>query len=219
MIIYLYVKQHSITGLKYFGKTVSKDPFKYLGSGKYWVPHIKKHGKQYIKTLEVWGFDNQEMCTEFALNFSKENNIVESNEWANLCEENGIGFTLTEIQKIKIAKASKGNKNGMFGKTHTDEVKSILAEKATNRFKGKSYEELYGEEKAKRLKFKRSEIAKMKNNTGQHNPMLGSKHKEESKKLQSYRAKNRPKLECSYCGIICASSQFNRWHGDKCKSR
>jgi hypothetical protein len=36
----LYVKTHNITGLKYFGKTTN-DPFKYKGSGKYWLDHLK----------------------------------------------------------------------------------------------------------------------------------------------------------------------------------
>jgi hypothetical protein len=90
MIIYLYIKQHSITKLKYFGKTMKRDPFKYNGSGDYWISHITKHGKKYIKTLEIWGFDDQQLCTDFALTFSAENNIVESDEWANLRPENGI---------------------------------------------------------------------------------------------------------------------------------
>lgn len=46
MIIYLYVKRHKVTGMKYFGKTVKKDPYKYNGSGLYWVRHIKKYGKK-----------------------------------------------------------------------------------------------------------------------------------------------------------------------------
>ena len=33
---WLYIKQHNITKLKYFGKTVRKDPIKYKGSGTYW---------------------------------------------------------------------------------------------------------------------------------------------------------------------------------------
>lgn len=90
MIVYLYIKQHSITGLKYFGKTVARDPFKYGGSGSYWTNHCNKHGKEHVKTVEIWGFDDQELCTEFALKFSEENNIVESKEWANLIEENGL---------------------------------------------------------------------------------------------------------------------------------
>jgi hypothetical protein len=88
--IYLYVKQHSITKLKYFGKTQSSNPYKYPGSGSYWSKHIRKHGKSHILTLEIWGFDDQQLCTEFALKFSEENNIVESKDWANLRPENGI---------------------------------------------------------------------------------------------------------------------------------
>lgn len=49
-MIYLYVKTHNITKLKYFGKT-KKDPYIYKGSGKYWLNHIKKHG--YDVTTEI----------------------------------------------------------------------------------------------------------------------------------------------------------------------
>lgn len=87
--VYLYVKQHSITGLKYFGKTTSSNPFKYNGSGKRWLNHIKKHGIKHIKTIDVWGFDDEDLCSSFALEFSKQNNIVESSDWANLAPENG----------------------------------------------------------------------------------------------------------------------------------
>ena len=44
MTIYLYVKTHNVTGLKYLGQTSSNDPYKYQGSGKYWRLHLKKHG-------------------------------------------------------------------------------------------------------------------------------------------------------------------------------
>jgi len=43
MTIYLYLKTHNKTGLKYLGKTI-QNPYKYQGSGEYWIPHIKKHG-------------------------------------------------------------------------------------------------------------------------------------------------------------------------------
>lgn len=158
MIIYLYVKQHSITGLKYFGKTEQTNPFKYLGSGKRWKRHINKHGKEYIKTLEVWGFDNQELCTEFALKFSRENNIVESNEWANLKIEDGFqgGFPQSAYEKCTRFKNKKhnentkklyseqrlGNNNGMFGRKHNDETKQKLKQKSAIRQLTRPKEEL-----------------------------------------------------------------------------
>jgi hypothetical protein len=86
---YLYIKQHSITRLKYFGKT-SKNPHKYQGSGKYWLKHINKHGKQFVKTIWVSDLYYDTSIKEIALHFSVENNIVESKDWANLVLENGL---------------------------------------------------------------------------------------------------------------------------------
>lgn len=93
-MIYLYLKQHKITGLKYFGRTTSRNPFKYKGSGTRWGYHCSKHGWEHVITVDVWGFDTQEACTEFALLFSRENNIVESQEFANLEIEDGINGKL-----------------------------------------------------------------------------------------------------------------------------
>lgn len=151
-IIYLYVKQHSITGLKYFGKTIT-NPFKYSGSGKYWKSHIKKNGTQHIKTIDVYGFDDQELCTEFAINFSIENNIIESEEWANLVIEDArqnyaepykepkqltmfkyfrytnTGNKHTSAQKNKWSNDRKGEGNSFYNKNHNDETKKKIGTK------------------------------------------------------------------------------------------
>jgi hypothetical protein len=107
---YLYIKQHSISGLKYFGKTTKKDPIKYLGSGTYWRNHIKKYGKRYVTTLWYKIFNDEKECIEYALKFSIENNIVKSNEWANQMLEDGIngkgcpGRIMHETTRILISK-------------------------------------------------------------------------------------------------------------------
>ena len=85
---WLYIKQHTVTGLKYFGKT-TRDPKKYKGSGKRWFNHLNTHGYT-VKTIWAQLFTNKTELVEFALNFSKNNNIVESSEWANLIPENGL---------------------------------------------------------------------------------------------------------------------------------
>ncbi len=51
----------------------------------------------------------------------------------------------------------RGKFNPMYGRTHTNAVKSRLSEMATRNFKGKSYNELYGFEKSIELKKIRSE--------------------------------------------------------------
>ena len=109
MKIYLYVKQHKITKLKYFGMTATKDPYTYLGSGLHWRRHLKIHGKD-IDTLEVWEFNNTDKCEEFALGFSKKNNIVESKDWANLRPENG------KDGRAPGSPGLKGEKNPLWGK-------------------------------------------------------------------------------------------------------
>jgi len=120
MTIYLYTKTHSITGLKYFGKTV-RNPYTYNGSGLYWKRHIRKYGTEHIITENVWEFECQEKATNFALRFSMENNIVESAEWANMKNEDAlagwgignkhnVGRTLTEDHRRKISKSHMGLK-------------------------------------------------------------------------------------------------------------
>ena len=69
--IYLYIKTHNITGLKYLGKT-KQDPFKYKGSGKRWRYHIRKHGNDV--TTEVIG-------------------VFETNEQLRLVSENNMNET------------------------------------------------------------------------------------------------------------------------------
>lgn len=58
-------------------------------------------------------------------------------------------------------KARPGILNGMYGKTHTDAVKQKIGQITKDRLSGKSYNELYGEEKAQELKKSRSEKLKL----------------------------------------------------------
>ena len=144
MITYLYVKRHKVTGLKYFGKTI-QNPYTYKGSGTYWKRHIKVHGVEFIETIDVWGFDVQSLCTEFAIKFSIDNNIVESSYWANLAIENGIsggpmhqgkrhsteskkkmsnrriGIPIPDHIRSKMSQSKIGCKNPSFGRSHSKE--------------------------------------------------------------------------------------------------
>lgn len=147
MKIYLYIKTHNITKLKYFGKT-NKDPFKYRGSGTYWKKHIKKHG--YDVTTEIIGcYTDKTECSTFALKFSKENDIVKSPEWANLIEENGLDgaplnhpghkFTKNELEKMSISSknrwANEDYKSNMI-KKHKDRWTDDMRNKQSQRLKG-----------------------------------------------------------------------------------
>ena len=122
---YLYVKQHTKTGLKYFGMTTKKDPYKYLGSGQYWRRHLKAHGYE-IDTIELWAFNNIDDCEKFALDFSKKYNIVESKEWANLRPEHGRTGNPVGSPGMKKEKNPNWGKtkeqNSFYGKKHKPET-------------------------------------------------------------------------------------------------
>ena len=108
---FLYIKQHSVTGLLYFGKTfgIHRKVDKYPGSGKYWSNHIRKHGKEHVITLWYCLFYDRDECKNFALSFSKLHNITESKAWANLkpeTGEDGGAFNHTPESRLKISIAS-----------------------------------------------------------------------------------------------------------------
>jgi len=145
----LYIKVHTKTGMKYFGKSIKKDITKYHGSGKYWKKHIEKHGKQHIQTLWIseWFYSENEI-TKFCQNFCKENDIVNSIEWANLKEENGFdggklpdyalqsisnklkGRTKEQYQYLKVAAEKKSrtmrDPNGTYQKKSRHKIKKWL---------------------------------------------------------------------------------------------
>ena len=139
---YLYVKTHNTTGLKYFGKTVKPDPYKYKGSGTYWLRHLKIHGSDV--TTEILGlFDDKYHIEFYANEFSYINDIVNSADWANLMIENGIhgngcdwNTPDAEEKKARISKTLTGRKHPEPGKKRTpysQERKDAIAKKATGR--------------------------------------------------------------------------------------
>lgn len=111
---YLYIKQHSITGKCYFGKTTAKDPVKYLGSGLHWARHIKIHGKEHIETLWFKLFTDQSECTRVALLFSEQQDIVKSDRWLNFKPENGLDGGKQKGIKFSAEHMEKWQKAGQI---------------------------------------------------------------------------------------------------------
>jgi hypothetical protein len=102
----LLVMTHNKTGLKYFCKTTRMDELhKYKGSGLHWKRHLKAHGRDV--SVGVLGlYQDKERCMKAALDFSRQNNIIKSQEWANLIDEDGM------------TGAGAGSANHRYGKPH-----------------------------------------------------------------------------------------------------
>jgi hypothetical protein len=144
MTIYLYKKTHNITGLKYLGKT-KRDPFKYNGSGEYWISHLKKHG--YDLTTEILKeCQTNDEIKHWGKYYSDLWNIVEERDstgkktWANLKPEEGDGgagarymndplIKAKHLEKINTTEVKKKHHNAMIEshKTRGNEYKSKIS--------------------------------------------------------------------------------------------
>lgn len=129
---YLYIKKHTVTGLRYFGKTI-KNPVTYCGSGKLWTRHIKKHGKEHVVTEWYQLFESEEELVTYALTFSKDNDIVNSAEWANLMEENGISGGYVKNNHLKILNKLPRSKS------HSAAISAAHKLKNTNRLHARKH--------------------------------------------------------------------------------
>lgn len=119
MNIYLYVKTHSKTGLKYLGKT-TKDPYTYTGSGVDWKQHLKEYGEEHTTEIIRECKSNQEL-NQWGRYYSELWNIVASQEWANRIPETGGGWC-DELSRKKISKKLKGKKKPPRSKEHTEKI-------------------------------------------------------------------------------------------------
>lgn len=107
MTIYsLYIKTHSITGLKYLGFTTKEDPHKYKGSGLYWNRHLAKHGVTYI-TEVIKQCGTHDEIAYWGLHYSKLFDIVYARDisgkkiWANTKPESGNGGRMSDESYAK----------------------------------------------------------------------------------------------------------------------
>lgn len=217
---YLYVKQHTVTGKLYFGKTTKYDPNKYLGSGKYWKNHIKKHGAEHVITKWVSEpFTDKEELVEFALSFSELYDIVESQEWANLKPENGIDgnpagikFSEEHRRNISAAKLGKSNKQPPRG-PQTEEHKQNISASLTGRVRSEQECKSISEGKTG-VKFSEDHKQNLSDAAKTRNPR---KITDELRESFSKGQQNRPIAECPHCQKTGTVNLMKRYHFDNCK--
>jgi hypothetical protein len=206
----LYLKTHNITGLKYLGYT-KNDPFKYPGSGHYWKKHLKEHGND-VKTEILFEHDNIEVISEIGMGYSVEWNIVESNEFANLCNEDG--------------NLNRGMGNINFrGHPHSEQTRKKISENNGRGLKGKFGEKhpCFGRprlDNSERLKKAWAE-GKLKSIGGWNKGLKMKPHTDEHKQKMSKAMKGikKKKVKCPHCSIEGGAPALKRWHFDNCKHK
>ena len=209
--MYLYVKTHNKTGLKYLGKTNSDDPHIYPGSGVRWTAHLKKHGYDYTTEILLETNSEQELV-EKGIYYSHLWNVVESPEWANLKIEEGDGGDTSKcpaFQNYVKNKDCRGDKNSFYGKKHNDETKKILAEKASKQWKGTSKSDEH------KRKIAKANTGKIFTEERKRNISLACKGR-----IPYNKGKPAERFVCGHCRKeIGGASNFKRWHGDNCKEK
>ena len=226
MTIYLYVKTHNKTGLKYLGKTTNKNPHTYPGSGKYWKLHLGIHGCNYSTEI-LRECQTKEEIAHWGKYYSELWNVANDPGWANLKPEEGDGGAqvwsnesklkvskklkgriISEEHRAKISTANKGKKD-----TRTPEVKLLAAKKASAKLKGKKKPQGFAEAVSKRMRgSKRNNTTKQK---------MKDAWSDERKQQQSERTRlqnlNRPVITCPHCGKQSRSPIIKKYHFDNCK--
>ena len=240
MTIYLYVKTHRKTGLKYLGKTKQKDPHQYRGSGKYWKDHIKKHGYD-VDTEILRECQSNEEVRQWGLYYSELWQVVASNKWANLKEESGDGgdgFTSEQSCKLQKQRVADNTHPFLGGemqrrtqqKRGEDGTHHVLGGEIARQSNKKRVEDgthhLLGGEIARQSAKKRVEdgshnflggdIQRQRVSDGTHNFLGGDiQRQRESDGTHHFQTP----WTCPHCGKSGkGTSLFNRWHGDNCKS-
>jgi DNA-binding transcriptional regulator YiaG len=154
-MIYLYVKTHTITGLKYLGQTSSHDPYKYKGSGVYWRRHLRVHGPHFTTQILLASEDPNDI-KETGMFFSGLWGIVDSREWANLMEEKGNGVDSSTARAVALKRVENGT-HPLIARNRTYATNNNARDR-----KGMTYDEIYGSEKAKELREHRSACNKQR---------------------------------------------------------
>ena len=143
--------------------------------------------------------------------------------YEEICKKHSIEGKLryqnmTDEERLGLSNKMKGENNPNYGKRWSQDMRERVSAKLKEgyinnedhpfkKLKGKTFEELYGENKAKELRENLSQIASQR--TGDKNPFYGKTHSEETRKKMSEDRKGSicpTKKQVMYNGVIYDSA-------------
>jgi len=172
---YIYLTTNLVNGKRYIGKHFGELNDSYLGSGNLIQKAIAKYGTENFKKDVLYISSSAQENNQKEKDFIAAFNAVEDNSFYNISPGGDGGdifhsLPLERQEQIreKARERNAGEKNGMYGKHHSQETKQKLSQV------DKSY--------TKTESFKRTMSSVT---TGEKNGMYGKKHTEESKRKMS----------------------------------
>ena len=172
--------------MKYIGKHYGELDDAYLGSGKLLKADIAKYGKEHFQKSILYISNDDLENSEKEKQFIALYNAVSNPLFYNIHEGGSggnttAGYSLEEKEALhrKLSEVNRGEKNGMYGKYHTEETKAFLSYWAEFERDNSHY----------RTEDFRNKMSKL--TTGSNNGMYGKKHSEESKRKMSENSKGK----------------------------
>jgi hypothetical protein len=143
----------------------------------------------------------------------------------------------TEYSRLQSERI-RGEKNPMWGRTHTEEARKTISEKNTGKklTKEQIARQVAAQTGRKRVPFTEEWRAKMAaKKKGENNPRFGIELSEETRRkigdkirgrkqtpeekarrAEANRGKVKPKILCPHCNQMIAVNTYPRWHGARC---
>ena len=133
---FIYITTNMVNGMRYLGQKGfdrGGNWRTYLGSGKVFKKALKKYGAEnFSRNIICLCFSEEELNkTEYDISVFL--NVVEDDNWYNLCYGGGApkGLHMSEERRLQLSIERKGTgvgpDNPYFGKHHTEEVKQRLS--------------------------------------------------------------------------------------------
>lgn len=168
----------------------SKRLLRRISKDKSLYEYIEKVGVGNIKVIYLLESDDEDLCYMLEETLHRDLGLR--------CDNNGILFGLRYGRKLSnymLDKYYRGDSNKFYGKSHTEETKRIVGEKASKRMKGKHLPKEW-----------RESLSKAK--SGSNHPMYGNHHTDESKRKISEGLRNNPEHTKKLRGLKSARTRF-----------
>ena len=177
---YIYLTTNNINQMKYIGQHYGELKDSYLGSGKLLKQAIEEYGKEnftkeilFVSSTEE---ENDKKEIEYIALYNATSNPMFYNIHSGGSGGNTTaGYTLEEKASLsrKLSEVQRGEKNGMYGKHHSQATKDFLS----------YWARFVRDNSVFRTEEFRNKMSKL--TKGENNGMYGKKHSEESKQKMS----------------------------------
>lgn len=214
---FIYITTNLTNGKMYIGQTTKDESVEYFGSGLAISRSIQKHGSNNFIRKIVSYHNSKEELDRAESELIEETGAALSEMYYNISSGGQGGNLGCEVNR-RISEAVSGDKNGMYGKTHSDELRNHWSETRRGEnhpMYGKSHTE------GSRLKISENTKAAMDNPEVKSKISKGisesweSKSEEEKQEIRDMRSRKNKEFWSSDKSELTRKTISDKMSGDK----